>query len=229
MKLARKINVRFSYRQLSMEQTDVSPMDFLGQRLRAKFPEITSGSVSAGNEFFEINIAEGTEAAPFMKAFDGFVKEYIEAYGDKEKEYDFTINRGRELINVISYNSDRGYLVNVKVDGKMQTLFVVDVMGATGEFTVFNDDFETVGFMNMRDISPQRTEPDYGDDRPFPNFGDSSLWEASNSELSFVLKEIVEQIDEQLSSKDDDLIGDPDVPYDDPSSDDESSRLPIWG
>ena len=200
MKQARKINVRFNYRQLSMEQTDVSPMDLLGQRLRTKFPEIISGSVSAGNEIFEINIAEGTQAAPFMKAFDGFVKEYIEANGDPETEYDFRINRGRQLVNIISYNSDRGYLVDVKLNGTMQTLFVVDVQGATGDYTVFNDDFETVGFMNMRDTSEARTEEDYGDDRPFPNFRESSLWEASNFELSSVLKEIVEQISAQLDT-----------------------------
>ncbi|MFI5452225.1 hypothetical protein ACHMWN_08720 [Pedobacter sp. UC225_61] len=181
-----------------MEQTDVSPMDLLAQRLRAKFPEIISGSVVAGNQYFEINIAEGTETAPFMKDFDGFVKEYLVAYGDKETEYDFKINRGRELINILSYNSDRGYLVEVTMNGKSQSLFVVDVQGATGDYTVFNDDFETVGYMNMRDTSEPRTEPDYGDDRPFPNFNDSSLWEASNIELGYVLKEIVEQIAEQL-------------------------------
>jgi len=198
MKQVRKISVSFNYRQLSMEQTDVSPMDLLGQRLRTKFPEIISGSVSTGNEFFDINIAEDTEAAPFMKAFDGFVKEYIEAYGDAETEYDFRINRGRQLVNIISYNSDRGYLVDVKLKGKMQTLFVVDVQGATGDFTVFNDDFQTVGFMNMRDMNAPGTEPDYGDDLPPANFGDSSLWEASNNELSSVLREIVEQISAQL-------------------------------
>lgn len=200
MKQVRKISVSFNYRQLSMEQTDVSPMDLLGQRLRTKFPEIISGSVSAGNEFFDINIAEDTEAAPFMKAFDGFVKEYIQAYGDAETEYDFRINRGRQLVNIISYNSDRGYLVDVKLKGKMQTLFVVDVQGATGDYTVFNDDFQTVGFMNMRDMRDALTEPDYGDDMPHANFGDSSLWEASNTELSSVLKEIVEQISAQLDT-----------------------------
>ena len=201
MKQARKINVRFNYRQLSMEQTDISPMDLLGQRLRAKFPEIISGSVSEGNQYFQINIAECTEAAPFMKAFDSFVKEYLTAYGDRETEYDFNISRGRELINIITYNSDdRGHLVDVQLNGKMQSLFVVDVLGATGDFTVFNDDFETVGFIYMRDTTPPQTETDYGDYRPFPNFGDSSFWEASSSELTSVLKDIIEQIAAQLDT-----------------------------
>lgn len=190
-----------------MEQTDVSPMDLLRQRLRARFPEIVSGSVSGGNQDFEINISEGTEAAPFMKAFDRFVKEYLEAYGDRETEYDFTINRGRELINILSYNSDRGYLVEVTMSGKSQSLFVVDVQGATGDYTVFNDDFETVGYMNMRDTNEVRTEPDYGEDRPFPNFSDSSLWEASNMELGYVLKEIVEQISAQLDEGEENFPG----------------------
>ncbi|MBB2143980.1 hypothetical protein GM921_00655 [Pedobacter sp. LMG 31464] len=57
--------------------------------------------------------------------------------------------------------------------------------------------------MNMRDTSQPRTEPDYGDDRPFPNFNDNSLWEASNMELGYVLKEIVEQIAEQLDEGED--------------------------
>lgn len=201
MKQARKINVKSNYRLLSMEQTDVSPMDLLGQRLRAKFPEIISGSVCGGNQYFQINIAEGTEAAPFMKAFDSFVKEYLTPYADRETEYDFNISRGRELINIITYNSDdRGNLVDVKLNGKLQSLFVVDVLGATGDFTVFNDDFETVGFIHMRDLNPPRTELDYGDNRPFPNFGDSSLWEASNTELSLVLKDIVEQIADQIDN-----------------------------
>jgi len=202
MKQVREISVRFNYRQLSMEQTDVSPMDLLVQGLKSNFPEIIGIWVSAGNEFFEISIAEGTEAAKFMKAFDGFVKEYIQAYGDAETEYDFRINRGRQLINIMSYNSDRGYLVDVRLNGNMQTLFVVDVQGATGDYTVFNDDFQTVGFMNMRDTRDALTEPDYGDDQSQANFGDSSLWEASNTELSSVLKEIVEQISSQLENED---------------------------
>ena len=82
----------------------------------------------------------------------------------------------------------------------MQSLCVVDVLGATGDYTVFNDDFETVGFLNMKDTSARRTGPDYGNDRPFPNFGNSSLWEASNSELSSVLGDIVGQIAAQLKT-----------------------------
>lgn len=201
MKQVQKINVNLNYRMMSMQQTDVSPMDLLGQRLREKFPEITGGSASAGNDYFHIEIAEGTEDAPFMKALDGFVKEYLTAHGDPEIEYNFSIDRGHQLVNVITYNSDdRGYLVDVRLDGKSQSLFVVDVQGATGDFTVFNDNFETVGFINMKDTGVTGSDPDSGDERPFPNFGDSSLWEASNIGLTSALREIIEQIAAQLGT-----------------------------
>ncbi|RZK60227.1 MAG: hypothetical protein EOO91_02275 [Pedobacter sp.] len=186
-----------------MQEIDVSPMDLLCQRLKGTFPEIIECSVAAGNQYFDVDIAEGTQPAPFMKTFDGFVKEYLDDYGDNETEYDFKITRGRELINIITYNNpERGYLVDVTLNGKLQTLFVVDVMGATGEFTVFNDDFETVGFMNMRGATSELTDLIYDSDWCFPNFSDSSRWEASNHELDMVLEEIIAQIAEELEGRD---------------------------
>jgi hypothetical protein len=186
---------------MSIEQIDVSPMDLLEQRLKAEFPEIVKIEGSKATDFFELEVAEGTQAAPFMKAFDGFVKEYVSMHGDKEIEYQFTIYRGRELLNVLTYNDPgRGYHVEVLADGKLHKLFVVDVMGATGDFSVFNEDFELVGGMNMKSLD-SRTEADYGDDRPFPNFREPAMWEARGELVDAYLNQILGQITLQMDSE----------------------------
>lgn len=201
MKQGRKKNVSLGYRMMSMQQMDVSPMDLLCERLKSNFPEIRECSATAGNEFFWITIAEETKDAPFMKAFDSFVKPFIEAYGDRETGYDFRIGRERELVNIISYNQDRGHLVDVKLEGRMQSVFVVDVQGATGDFTVFDDDFNIIGYMCMRETGAP-VEEESEEERPFPDFSDCSLWQASNSQLGSVLHQIIAQIAAQMAEGD---------------------------
>lgn len=184
---------------MSIQQTDVSPMDLLGKRLRDEFPAITGGSVSARNDFFTVEIAEGTDHTPFTKALDEFLKTYLSEYGNPEEEYQFTIQKGRQLVNILRYNDpEHGYHVEILADGKLHQLFVVDVMGATGDFSVYNENFEVVGVMNMKKIY-ERTEPDYGDDRPFPNFGDATLWEGSGELVETYLNQIIGQISLQLN------------------------------
>ena len=183
---------------MSMQQIDVAPMDLLCQRLKANFPEITACSATTGNEFFWVTIAEETKDAPFMKAFDQFVKSYIEAYGNRETGYGFRIGRSNQLVNIISYNQELGYRVDAKLGGRMQSLFVVDVQGATGNFTVFDDDFNTVGYMWMREDDAQGVEGDMEGEPPHPDFTDWSLWAASNDKLRAVLYQIVTQVAEQI-------------------------------
>lgn len=180
---------------MSIMQTDISPMDLLGQRLRDRFPEITSSTSMAGNEYFVIEIACATDAAPFMKEFYGFVKQYLDMNGDTEIEYSFTIYRGNELVNIITYNSESsGFRVAVDLNGDRQSLYVVDVMGATGIFTVFDADFGTVGYLSMKEEVPLDLLTEEDMQTPLVNFNDSSLWTASNDTLASVMHEIIAQI-----------------------------------
>ncbi|RZK43336.1 MAG: hypothetical protein EOO90_03495 [Pedobacter sp.] len=186
---------------MSIEQTDISPMDLLGKRLREQFPEITGGSVSARHDFFTVEIVQGTANAPFTKALDTFLKDYLSRFGDPEQEYQFTLQKGRQLVNILRYNDpEHGYHVEVLAEGKLHRLFVVDVMGATGDFSVYNEDFELLGAMNMKKVF-ERTDPDYGDDRPHPNFSDSGAWEATGELVQTYLNQIVGQVSLQIDAE----------------------------
>jgi hypothetical protein len=188
---------------MSIEQTDISPMDLLGPRLRELFPEITGGKVSG--TYYTVQIASGVQPASFMKAFDGFVKAFLAANGDKDTSYQFKIEQDEgsanpHLVNFITYNDpDSGYHVEVLADGELHRLFVVDVLGATGDYSVYNSDFEVAGFMNMKAVQGS-TEPDYGDSRPFPNFSDPLLWEAKGELVETYLNQILGQISLQIET-----------------------------
>ena len=189
---------------MNIEQTDISPMDLLGPRLRERFPEITGGKVSGTS--YTVCIEAGTQPAPFMKEFDGFVKAFLAANVDKDTSYQFKIEQDEgsanpHLVNIITYNDpDSGYHVEVVADGEQHRLFVVDVLGATGVYSVYNSDFEAVGFMNMKTVQGS-TEPDYGDGRPFPNFSDPSLWEAKGELVEKYLNQILGQIALQIDTE----------------------------
>jgi hypothetical protein len=191
----------FKTRLMSIEQTDVSQMDLLEQRLQAEFPQIIKIEGSKATDFFELEVTEDTEVAPFMKAFDEFVKNYIAENGDDDIEYQFTIYRGKELLNVMTYNDPgRGYRVEVLAEGKLHKLFVVDVMGATGDFSVYNEDFELVGSMNMKCRMPMEDD-EFDDGRQFPNFKEPSMWEARGELVELYLNQILGQITLQLDAE----------------------------
>lgn len=183
---------------MSIEQTDISPMDLLGKRLREAFPAITGGSVSARNDFFIVEIAENTDNAPFTKALHGFLKDYISKYGDPDEQYQFTIKKGGQLVNILMFNDPGyGYHVELLVNGNLQKLFVVDVLGVSGDFSVYDSDFEFLGVMNMKPLA-EPLEGGYGDEHPRPNFRDAGLWEASGELVETYLNQIVGQISMQL-------------------------------
>jgi hypothetical protein len=122
---------------------------------------------------------------------DALIKDFLEVHGDPETIYGFSINCGRTLVNNIRYNDpEHGHRVELTLKGKKESLFVVDVLGATGEYSIFNRDFEYLGDMYMR---LSRVEEDYGV-FVMPDWSRPEKWKATAKLIRPYVKKIVEQI-----------------------------------
>ncbi len=185
-------------RLMSIKQLDIMPMDLLAQRLRELFAQITTLEASEDNDRFEIKITEDCDASLFMNELDAFVKPYIKLHGSKKHPYHFIIDRGTQLINIIGYNDPfHGYQAKAMIGQEMQQLYVIDVLGDTGYFSVFNRKFENLGEVYMKG-SDDYSE---GYDQPRSDFRKPELWLGTSEILKSVVKEIIISADEETAKK----------------------------
>ncbi len=186
---------------MSIQQTDISPMDLLGIKLKDEFSEVTGGSFSPGHDLFTINLARGKRPVNLVvKELHSFLKSYIQRNGDRQTEYQFTIHEHGRLVHVLRFHSpDEGYHVEVMASGRLHRLFVDSGLGAIGDFTVFNEDFQKIGYLAMKSLEGS-DKTDYGDGRPYPNFSDGSLWEGKGELVETYLNQIVGQISLQIDA-----------------------------
>lgn len=136
-------------------------MDQLSTFLKNRFAQITAVTESSDGTYFMVDFAQGTEKLNLLiKEMDAFIKGYLAVHGNPKEAYGFNINCGGKLINNIWYNDpEYGYRIAMQLNGRHQKLFIVDVMGATGDYSIFNQDFEYLGDMYM---FADEEEEDYG-------------------------------------------------------------------
>jgi len=167
-------------------------MDQLSNHLKNRFAQISAITESSDGTYFMVDFAPDTAKLNLLiKEMDAFVKGYIAVNGDPDQAYGFNINCGRKLINNIWYNDPEfGHRIEMQLCGRHQKLFVVDVMGATGDYSVFNQDFEYLGELYM---FATEEEEDYGIFAE-PDWSSPNKWTASTKLLKPYLKRIVELI-----------------------------------
>lgn len=166
--------------------------------LLEQFPSIKSVKHSDDFEEFDIEIKKDTKPRPFIKALNEYLGRFLLDYGDQESIYSFKIQCGRELMDILRYNDDTVFYFEMEIDGKLKKLRVLDVMGATGDYSVFNEDFENLGTFYTEGAV---------------NFGNASEWVTNDEQLKPYLTEILIRIAEQIQNSDADSI-DPDNPFD---------------
>lgn len=198
-------------------------MESLGRLLKAKFPVISE--ITAGTDFdwFSITINEQGNTASFVKALNEYLEPYIAEHGNPKEEYDFTVKRGNELIDILHFNNpDAAHLITLDLFGQTQTLRVQDVMGATGDYTIFNEDFEKIGYLSAGATPP--TNPDGSlvnpedmdsfNDEVYVDFSNPSIWQISPDELKPYMNEILEKVQEDIDNNAESLEVNVDDPED---------------
>ena len=167
-------------------------MGQLSTYLKNRFAEISSITESSDGTYFMVDFAAGTEKLNLViKEMDALIKKFLAVHGDPETAYGFNINCGRRLVNNIWYNDpDFGHRIELQFKGRKEKLFVADVMGATGEYSIFNEDFEYLGDMYM---PASREEEDYGI-FIFPDWSRPEKWKGTTKLIRPYVKKIVEQI-----------------------------------
>lgn len=180
-------------------KTENRAMARLEPILKETFKQLGYLNVSEDNEYFYMEFASGTkDMAKVMRELDHLVKPYIAQFGDQDTAYVFHIYRGKELINIIRYNErDYGYGITVNIDGKAQTLLVVDLLGI-GDYSVFNQDFETLGLMYRPVRSPAMGQ--YRMDL-VTAFSDVGYWTTSSRVLKPLLHRVVAEISKLLDKR----------------------------
>jgi hypothetical protein len=168
------------------EQSSFST-ESLARIIRAQFPEIIQMDDTDYN--YRVDISEEVEnSSHFVKALDDYLKDFLSLHGDPDQEYQFTIQRGRELINILMYNDpDFEIHINLTIDGEDKVLRVVDIMG-DGDWEIFDSDFNNLASLFN----------EYG----VKWFGPDVIWEITNDKLKPYLPEILEKIKEQINSRD---------------------------
>ncbi|ETZ20175.1 DUF3606 domain-containing protein [Pedobacter sp. V48] len=208
---------------METKNTNLHTMETLGHHLKAKFPEISA--ITAGTDFtwFIINTNGDINSAPFVKALNKYLEPYIAEHGNPKEEYEFTVKRANELIDILHFNNpEAAHLITLDLFGKTQNLRVQDVMGATGDYTLFNEDFETIGYLSAG-VSPptnsdgslvNRDDMDNFNDEVYVDFSNQSIWQISPDELKPYLNEILGKVMENINSNANSLEVNVDDPVD---------------
>lgn len=188
---------------------DLHDMETLGRLIKSGFP-VEKVEVSLDDTHFDIYFDESVQDKPAqVKAVHDYVKPYIGQHGQAEQEYMFRFYRGRELLDILHFNDPHSaYHITMELFGKTQNLRVQDVLGATGDYTIFNEDFMQLGWMSPVSLPPANpdgtpVDPDdtdgyYGE--PYPDFNNESIWEIAPEELKPYLGEILSKVREQMAS-----------------------------
>mgnify|MGYP006187297543 FL=1 len=171
-------------------------MERMESILKETFPTLKYLNVSEDCSYFYMEFASTTKnMAAVMLQLDRLVKPYIAKHGDQGLAYVFNINKGKDLINIIRYQeADYGYRVPLSIDGNLQELFVVDLLGI-GDYSVFNQDFELLGVM----YRPVR-KPAMGQYRmdTVTAFSNAAYWTSSSKKLKPYLAKLISAIHKEL-------------------------------
>lgn len=120
-----------------------------------RFPEVKSMRGEEG--IFEIELNEDITKDPkITAAFVGELNDLLAPYLNNVEgtPYHFYVQRGGTVVNYLFYNDDdKNHMVQVQMNGNPVHLNLVDIMGNTNTYCIFNDKFEILGtiFLNVED------------------------------------------------------------------------------
>lgn len=192
---------------MEAKQVGQGSMGELAGLIKARFP-VKEVKLTLDDTHFEIDFQDSvTDKAAQVKAIYGLVKEYVELYGDEEEEYQFKFRKGRELIDILHFNApEAAYHIRMEIFGKEQDLRVQDVLGATGDYTIFNSDFESLGQISAVGVPPSDEEladaaedPEaFYSDHVYADFSNLRIWKAFPDSLELYLPELLEKISAEI-------------------------------
>lgn len=188
---------------MEAEIVDLHNMESLDRLIKSAFP-VEKIKVSLNNTHFAVYFDESVTDKPAqIKAIHDYVKSYIAEHGKSEEEYQFSFYMNHELIDILHYNcDDAAYYISMELFGKNQVLRVQDVLGATGDYTIFNEDFEKIGHISAS-LNPEMTEdgtaqnPDtenYYSDTVYADFRNPEIWQVYPEALKPYLNEILDKV-----------------------------------
>ncbi|WP_276090433.1 hypothetical protein [Pedobacter sp. JY14-1] len=137
-------------------------MQCLKEKLLTRFPFIVAVDANQDLNLFDIRLDPSVQhTAPLVRELYTYFESYLQIYGNTKEGYLFTIYQGGQVIDGLSFNlPDHQYHITIDIDGKIEQLRIVDVMGATGEYSVYNSDFERLGTIST-DTFPLFTPGDH--------------------------------------------------------------------
>lgn len=189
-----------------METNHIQPaqMKDLDKVIVARFPG-TKVEIVVDDTYFEIELpASVTDKSGFVKAVHEVIKDYVEKYGDPEEPYQFSFQQGRELVDILHFNDPpAAYYIRMELFGKEQDLRIQDVLGATGDYTIFDSDFKCLGCISAVGVPPTQEEladdPEaFYSDVVYPDFTNPAIWKASTEKLEPYLGRILEKVREEM-------------------------------
>lgn len=198
-------------------------MEALGGLLRSAFP-LENVVVSAQDSHFEVHFKTSVvDTAPQVKAIHDYVKENLLEHGDPKEAYQFNFYHDHQLIDILHFNDpDAAHYITIELSGKMQNLRIQDVLGATGDYTIFNEDFQQIGWLSAVAEPPARLDvslldpdsTDFYSDQIYPNFNNPAIWQIEPEALKTYLPEILSKVLEEINSKAESFEVDVDDPAD---------------
>jgi len=202
--------------------TSVSSIKNLVDLLKSNFP-VKKVEVGLDDTHFAIYFNETvTDKPPLVKTIHDYLKAYIIEHGDPKDEYQFSFHRDHELIDIVHFNSpDAAHYIDIELSGKMQTLRIQDVLGMTGDYTIFNEDFEKIGQLSavsnpveVDEALASDEELDFYSDQVYADFSNEALWQILPEELKPHLSEILGKVLEDINNKAETFEVDVDDPND---------------
>ncbi len=175
-------------------------MQCLKEKLLTRFPFIVAVDANQDLNLFDIHLDPSVQhTAPLVRELYTYFESYLQIYGNTKEGYLFTIYQGGQVIDGLSFNlPDHQYHITIDIDGKIEQLRIVDVMGATGEYSVYNSDFERLGTISTD---------------TFPLFTPGDHWTTDNLGLKPHLNTIITRIGEQIQMEEEKFeidVNDPD-------------------
>lgn len=159
-------------------------MESLDRLLKAKFSKVKEVVYFPDLQRFEIYLDGSCRAAaPVIKALNKYLGPFVAEHGEVEQAYYFEIHRENELLDVLRYNDPGSeFYINIEMNDNLHTLRILDVLGATNDFTVFDEDFERLGSFYAEGAA---------------EFKPGDHWHTDDEQLTPYLDEIVTKIGEQ--------------------------------
>ena len=165
--------------------------------MKERFAQISGITESSDGTYFMVDFSANTQKMNLVvKEMDAFIRGFLAIHGDPKTAYGFNINCGRQVINNIWYNEPNyGHRIELAIKGRHQKLFLVDVLGATGDYSVFNQDFEYLGDLYM---PIGKVGDDHYDHSVFPDWSKPEKWRATTKLLRPYLEKMISLVGQSL-------------------------------